>query len=162
MIDNKISLIVSPAQKAAIEAAIEALRTALTGPVNLLNNLTAEERQSIPKIGDKTLAFDQKCDTYMTQNPVLVPGFVNRPEYDKDGALVDALLPCLRALTPLCEGLSDTITVAFSDRYYADLSFYQSVKTAAQRNVAGSDTIYNDLKQRWPGPAKKTTPTPNP
>jgi hypothetical protein len=157
-IDNRISKTVSPAQKSAIEAAIAALHTALTTPENLLTNLTTEERRTLPKIGDKTMAFDDKCKTYMAQHPELIPNFVDMAEMAKDRALVAALLPCLRDLAPLCEGLDDTITVASSDNYMADLAFYQSTKVAAKRGVVGSDTIYTDLKERFPGRAQPTPP----
>lgn len=157
-IDNRISKTVSAAQKTAIEAAIAALHTALTEPEDLLTNLTTEERRALPKIGDKTLAFDDKCETYMTQNPTLIPGFVDTAEMAKDRALVDALLPCLRDLAPLCEGLEDTVTVANSDLYLSDLAFYQNVKVAAKRGVVGADAIYNDLKERFPGRSGGTPP----
>jgi len=161
--DNRISKTVSPAQKAAIEAAIAALRTALTTPEDLLLNLTAEERRSIPKIGDKTLAFDEKCAAYSAQRPELVPGFTDTAEVALDRALVSDLLPCLQQLAPLCEGLEDSITAAQSDLLMADLAFYSSVKDAAKRNVPGADTIYNDLKARFPGrPRGGQNPPPTP
>lgn len=159
-IDNKISLTVSPEQKSAIEAAITALRTALEEPVNLLSNLTAEEKQAIPKISDKTLAFHNKCQLYMTQNPTLVPNFVDMAERAKDLALVETLLPCLTQLRTLWEGMDDTVTTAFSDAYYGDLSFYQGIRVAAKRSVPGADTMYNDLKERFPGGRRASNPTP--
>jgi hypothetical protein len=56
--DNRISLDITAAQKTAIVDAVMALKAALNG---ITINLTKEERQSLPKIGDKTLAFDEKC-----------------------------------------------------------------------------------------------------
>ena len=61
---------------------------------------------------------------------------------------------------PICEGLEDTIMLANSDNYVGDLAFYQNVRQAAKRGVSGADTIYNDLKTRFPGRPKKDTPTP--
>jgi hypothetical protein len=66
---------------------------------------------------------------------------------------VDDLLPCLQELAPICEGFEDTISVAYTDIYVGDLAFYANVKQAAKRGVAGTDTIYDDLKQRFPGRA---------
>lgn len=160
--DNRISITISAAQKQAIVDAIAALHTALTEPVDVLTNLTAEERRTLPKIGDKSLAFDQKCADYMAQNPEMVPNFVDSAETGKDRTLVSDLVPCLRDLAPLCEGLEDTVTLAYSDLYLADLAFYQSVKVAAKRGVAGADTIYNDLKVRFPGRSGGSPVPPNP
>lgn len=153
--DNRISLELTPAQKTAIEDAVAALKTAVAG---LLINLTVDERRSVAKIGDKTLAFDEKCEFYMDAHPELVPGFVDTAEMAKDRKLVDDLLPCLRELAPICEGLEDTIMLANADNMMADLAFYQSVRQAAKRGVPGADTVYNDLKARFPGRPRQDDP----
>ena len=146
--DNRISQEITAAQKAAIVSAAGALKTALTG---ITINLTKDERQSLPKIADKTLAFDEKCKAYMASRPDLVPSFLDTAELAKDRKLIDDLLPCLREIAPICEGLEDTISLAYTDVYVADLAFHQNVKQAAKRGVPGTDTIYDDLKARFPG-----------
>ena len=126
----------------------------------MLINLNKDERQSLPKIADKTLAFDEKCKAYMTSRPELVPGFIDAAELAKDRKLIDDLLPCLRELAPICEGLEDTVSLAYTDVYVADLAFHANVKQAAKRGVPGTDTIYDDLKTRFPGRPKAEPPTP--
>ena len=64
--DNMISLQITPAQQTAITAAAGALKTAMAG---LLINMTPEERPSLPRIWDKSLAFDEKCAGYMATHP---------------------------------------------------------------------------------------------
>jgi hypothetical protein len=155
--DNRISLEITPAQKTAIVNAVTALKAALDG---ITINLTKDERQTLPKIGDKTIAFDEKCAAYMAARPELVPSFLNVAELTKDRALIADLLPCLREIAPICEGLEDTVTLAYSDVYVADLAFHQNVKQAAKRGVPGTDTIYDDLKTRFPGRPKAEPPTP--
>lgn len=155
--DNRISLEISPAKKAAIEAAILALKTELNG---IIINLTKDERQSLPKIADKTLAFDEKCKAYMASRPELIPSFLDTGELAKDRKLIADLLPCLRELAPICEGLEDTVSLAYTDVYVADLAFHQNVKQAAKRGIPGTDTIYDDLKQRFPGRPKAEPPPP--
>jgi hypothetical protein len=154
--DNRISLEITPAQKTAIVNAVTALKTALDG---ITINLTKDERQTLPKIGDKTIAFDEKCAAYMAARPELVPSFLDVAELTKDRALIADLLPCLREIAPICEGLEDTVTLAYSDVYVADLAFHQNVKQAAKRGVPGTDTIYDDLKTRFPGRPKAEPPT---
>ncbi|MBL9145495.1 MAG: hypothetical protein JNM99_17595 [Verrucomicrobiaceae bacterium] len=153
--DNRISLEITAAQKAAIVSAVTALKTALDG---ITINLTADERRALPKIGDKTQAFDEKCAAYMASRPDLVPSFLDTAEMAKDRKLVADLLPCLRELAPLCEGLEDTITLANSDNLMGDLAFYQNVQQAAKRGVPGTNTILDDLKTRFPGRPKGTPP----
>ena len=157
--DNRISLEITAAQKAAIVAAVGALKTALQG---IITNLTADERRSLPKIGDKSMAFDEKCAAYMASRADLVPSFLDMDEMAKDRKLVADLLPCFRELAPLCEGLDDTITLANSDNMVGDLAFYQNVQSAAKRGVPGTDTILADLASRFPGRPKAAAPTPPP
>ncbi len=114
-------------------------------------------------MADKTLAFDEKCKAYMANRPELVPGFIDGDEMAIDRKLVADLLPTLRELAPICEALQDTFSLAYTDIYVADLAFHQSVKQAAKRGVAGADTIYDDLKMRFPGRKKddpEATPAP--
>lgn len=158
--DNRISTEITAAQLTAITDAIDALKDTLEG---ITINLTVDERQALPRIGDATLAFDEKCAGYMANRPDLVPSFLDTAEMAKDRKLVADLLPALRALAPICEGLEDTIMLANSDNYVGDLAFYQNVRQAAKRGVAGTDTIYNDLKERFPGrPKQNPTPPANP
>jgi len=153
--DNRISRSLTPAEEAAIVDAVTALKTALEG---ITINLTADERQSLPRIGDNSLAFDEKCAAYMASRADLVPSFLDLAEMAKDRKLVADLLPCFRELAPICEGLEDTIMLANSDNMVGDLAFYQNVRQAAKRGVTGTDTIYNDLRTRFPGRPKKDTP----
>ncbi|MFZ4767562.1 MAG: hypothetical protein ACOYMN_21650 [Roseimicrobium sp.] len=146
--DNRISLQISTEKKTAIAAAVKVLKEEFDG---FTVNLTADERRTLPKIADKTLAFDEKCKSYMASRPELVPGFVEADELAKDRALVDDLLPFLRELAPIVAALEDTVSLAYSDIYVADLAFHANVKQAAKRGVAGTDAIYEDLKQRFPG-----------
>jgi len=146
--DNRISIEITPAKKAAIEAAVLALKTELAG---VTVSLSADERGRLPRIADKTLAFDEKCEAYMASRPDLVPGFIDAAERAKDRKLIEDLLPSLRELGPILQGLEDTVDLAGTDNFTGDLSFYQNVKQAAKRGVTGASAIYDDLKARFPG-----------
>ena len=155
--DNRISVTLTAAQKTAIETAVDGLVAAFEG---ILINLTPEERQSLPRISDKTLAFDQKCADYMVQRPDLVPSYLDLAEMAIDRQFVADLKPCLQRLAPICEALDDTIMLANSDNYVGSLGLYQNVRQAARRGVPGTDTIYNDLKSRFPGRPRADEPQP--
>ena len=157
-IDNRISVEITVAQKQAIVDAVTALKAALQP---FLINLTVDERRSLPKIGDATLAFHEKCIAYRAARPDLIPSYADTAEFAKDKKLADDLQPCFTEINLLCEGLQDTISLAFTDMYLADLSFFANVKQAARRGVPGTDTIYNDLALRFPGrPSAAPTPPP--
>jgi hypothetical protein len=154
--DNRVCAELSDATKAQILVKIQELRALLP----FLLNLTLEERREPPKMGDKTVAFDQKCQSYMTARPELVPTFVNLPELAKDRTLRLQLADVFNELNSLCEAVDDTMMVVGSEILMSDLSFYQNVRQAAQRNVTGVDVIYEDLRQRFPGRGRTTPPTP--
>lgn len=116
-----------------------------------LINLTEEERQTLPKMGDKTLSFVQKALQYAQANPSLVPPYVNITELKKDLQLSEDLTSVLQPITQLQEALDDTTMAAGSESYIAALAFYGSVKQAAKLNVPGTQAIYNDLKSRFEG-----------
>jgi hypothetical protein len=122
--------------------------------------MTPEQRHALPKIADGTRAFEEKCQAYMTTRPELVPGYVDLAELAKDRKLVADLMPCLQMLLPLAQAMEDTVTLAYSDIYVSDLGFYQSIRQAAKRGMAGTDTIYDDLQERFPGRPKKVVPPP--
>lgn len=149
---NRISSEITPEQAAAIAAAFEQLKTALA-PV-LLINLTNEERTAILKMGDKTLAFVSKTLEYATQNPLLVPNYIDLAEAKKDNKLAADIYGIFQQLSSILRGIEDTGMVAGSEAYEAALVIYHSIKGASRSNITGTQAIYDDLKQRFPGRAK--------
>lgn len=157
--DNRISITVTEEAAAAVRVALNDLKAAFAG---ITVNLSESDRMSLPKIGDKTLAFDAKCAGYMADRRDLVPGFIEAGELAKDRELIAVLAPLLRELTPLVSDLESTVMLAYSDVYVADLAFYQNVKQASKRGVNGAEAIYDDLRERFPGTRRPSPTPPNP
>ena len=151
-LSNKISIEITPDQSAAIAAAFQQLKTVLA-PV-LTINLTAEDRQSTLKMGDKTLAFVNKTLDYAAQNETLVPSYVDLSEARKDNKLAADLYVIFQQLSTLLRAVEDTGMVAGSEAYEAALIIYHSIKGASRSDIPGTQAIYNDLKQRFPGRGK--------
>ncbi len=121
-----------------------------------LINLTKEDRETIYKMGDKSVAFVEKALEYAKMNPHLVPPYTDIAELERDLALAKQLQPIFQQLKTLYEAISDTYMAAGSEAITAATSFYNSVKNAAKSNVPGTDAIYDDLKKRFSkSPAKK-------
>ena len=94
---NLVSAGISAADKASIiskSAQIAALLPFLVAKTN-------DERRKGFKLGDGTLAFLQKANTYAVQNPQLVPGFVDVTEWNKDSKLAADLHDLLQVIEPL-------------------------------------------------------------
>ena len=149
---NQISAVVSAAAQAEILAAINVIKSKLPFLVNLSN----EDRKSLPKMGDKTVAFVNKAVEYAGQNPKIAPNFLDVPELEKDVTLVNSLSTIFRQLGPLAESIDDTMMLAGSEAYAGALSFYSASKSASKQNVPGANAIYDDLAARFPGRPKAT------
>ncbi len=143
--ENRISVAMGTEAIANIMAAI----TTIEQNLPTLINLTADERKSLPKMGDRTLAFVSKALEYTKQNAQVVPNFLEVAEFEKDVAAVTALNKVLIPLHQLAEKLDDTTMLAGSEAYSAALIFYNAVKGAAKAGVPGMKTIYDDLQTRF-------------
>ncbi|RBQ03626.1 hypothetical protein [Pedobacter miscanthi] len=155
-LSNRISTEITTGQSAAISAAIEALKAALA-PV-LVISLSAEERISTLKMGDRTLAFVEKTLEYATQNPTLVPGYIDLSEAKKDNELASHIYTIYQQLSTILRGIEDTGMVAGSEAYEAALIIYHSIKGASRSNVPGTQAMHDDLKQRFPRSGKRVDP----
>ena len=74
-----------------------------------------------------TIAFVNKSFEYASQNPTIVPSFLDLTEFAKDTAVVTSLKRILMPLEQLNEKLSDTNLLAGSEAYMAAPVFYNAV-----------------------------------
>jgi hypothetical protein len=122
-------------------------------------SLSDEERQELPKMSDKSLAFVTKCLHYAKTNPEFAPNYLDIPALEEDVVNADLLIQFLNLLTAITKGLDDTAMLAGSEAYTASLSYYNTVKQGAKQNVPNAKIIYEDLKTRFPRkPGKKEEP----
>jgi hypothetical protein len=120
--------------------------------------LTPEERQSILKMGDKTVATVLKTKDYVVSNPQFVPSYMNVEEFVADATVVNQLTPITNLATQLSRNVEDTIMVAGSEALQEALLYYGQVKEAASKGIPSAEPIYDDLKQRFAKKPKKVQP----
>jgi hypothetical protein len=123
-------------------------------------NLTPSERQMYGKVRYEFEVWIDKCRAHMTGNPSLVPPYIDTVEYEKDYAARTTMKPVEQKLQQIYEMFDDTFVLLGHDLYVNSLAFYNAVKTAAKNNVPGSTSIYQDLKQQFPGGGKKKVVPP--
>jgi hypothetical protein len=156
---NALTATLTDADKQAILQQVAQVKQQLSHL--LLFNLTAEDRHGLLKMGDRSMAFVNKALTYASQNPTLVPPYISVEEAVKDNTLAAQLSDIARELAVLSTALDDTIMIAGSEAYDAALQFHGSVKAASRSNTPGSQAIYEDLSQRFPGrPRRMAAATP--
>jgi hypothetical protein len=113
--------------------------------------LTPKERQTLSKMGDKSLAFVKKAYEYAKTLPAVIPSYVNVDDFTIDLADTERLFALNRRFDVLANQMNDTVTLAGSEAYEYALAIYSSVKDAAVRNVPGAKVAAQELKARFPG-----------
>lgn len=159
-LDNLISLSFSNEELAAIDQALQAIQTALSGKTI---NLTPEQRQQYGRIAEQNKLFVNKAKNYMEQYEQHVPGFLDKAEFDRDYAAREQIEQRLQRLDSLHEQLSDTKVLLDHDNYHNSISFYRNIRFLSEENVPGTNVIYEDLKQFFAtSPQTPVTPPPPP
>lgn len=146
-----ISAVLSDEERDAIITSLNAVNAKLPFTINLTN----DEKSTMLKMGDKSIPFVDKSLGYAQANANLVPPYLNVAELKKDVELVRQLDPVYRLIMQLASAIDDTYTALGSEAFTASLTFYNTVRDAAKRNVPGAAAIYEDLKERFPGKSQK-------
>jgi len=123
-----------------IKAAITTIQTKMP----FLVNLTAVERQSLFKMGDKRLAFVQNSLKAAEGNRGILPNSFDYDGYVKDCELAAKLTDVLMALRQITEQTDDTLMAVGSEAVSNSLTVYDYVKTAAKK-TAGLKTVADQL-----------------
>jgi hypothetical protein len=113
--------------------------------------LTPQERHSLLKMGDKSLAFVEKAHEYAHDNPQIVPSFLDMGEFDIDFSDAHGLWGITNSLRQLLELFEDTVMVAGSEAMRAALAVYENAKSAAKNDVPGAKAVAEELSARFPG-----------
>jgi len=117
--------------------------------LSFMVSLTAEERQRLAKMGNKSVSFDEKCNAYMETHPQYLPGFIQHSEVIKDRELRLQLTQIFPQVQCLCDSMRSTLAVLNSEVWLADLAYYHTVRAAMKRGLHGAASIFHDLRQRF-------------
>ena len=146
MSKNLINAQVPEAELAKIQEKLREIRELLAPYVA---TLTMEDRKSLPKMSDKTLAFVSKTAEYVKSNPKLIPPMMEAEELGKDFTLNQSLQPVYNSLKQLVDNLSDTLMLSGHEAYVQALLYYASVKMAARLGDQDAKSIQEDLGKRF-------------
>ena len=148
---NLVSMNLTNDQVVAVDAALDALETNLSGLVAL----TASQRRSVPRMGGKSEMFCRQALSLLVQNPQVV-----NPNLGLDGAMadleaLDVLRPRLQRLSRLAERGSDTEVALGSDVMATALHGYGLLKLSGRDQ--GLEALRESLGSRF---VKKPRTTP--
>lgn len=146
--ENKVKFEMSKEEKTQVNDAIKLLTNILEPK---LITLSVNEKKSLPKMGDKTLAFVEKSVEYGGMYPSFIPDFIDVKESKSDLEAVSLLRQLFLPLERITNQLDDTITQAGSEAYTSALAIYKVFKNAASMGQAGASEASTELKARFPG-----------
>lgn len=132
-----------------INEATQLLNNALTVLKPHLIALTSAERQSLPKMSDKTRPFVEKIKYYCETEPQFIPPFMDVEALETDLQNYHNLVPLLRLAKQLGSGLDDTVLKTGGDCYRNALNYYNSTKLGTRTGVPKAKTIHGDLSKRF-------------
>ena len=143
---NQLSILIPTT---VIDEVMLKLQECKTSLAPYLQGLTTEERKSLFKMGNKTVANVQKTKSYVDTNPEFVPGSMDKTEFLKDEAVVSLLSPISNLALQLATDVDDTVMLAGSEALQAAMLYYGQVKEANSRGIPTARPIYEDLSQRF-------------
>ena len=144
--NNQINIEIPQAILDEVYADLQNCRTKLAP---YLQGLSFDQKQSLFKMGDKTVATVKKVKSYTDTNTEFIPGYMNVEEFGKDEKVVTQLDPLNNLSMQLASDISDTMMLAGSEALMAALLYYGTVKEAAAKGVASAIPIYEDLSKRF-------------
>jgi len=145
---NEFAQTIPAAVLQQVQQHLDAIKAALAP---YLTSLTPEERKSMPRMADKTVAFVTKTADYAASNPAFVPPFVDLAELTQDVAGVSALTPLRQQFEQLALDTDSTVMLAGSEAYSNSLTIYSNIKFMAKNKQPGAQAAYDDLSVRFPG-----------
>lgn len=147
---NFVSAILSEEDQATILEHFSEIRKILSFNVNLTSN----QKKSMPMLDDGRRPFAEKSLMYGSNEPRIVPPYIDMAELRNDLKLYDAIKPIDMEARSVAELISNIRMAAGSDAYVAALSIYGSAKGAAKNGVAGTKAIADELSKLFQSQGK--------
>src|SRR5688572_20391968 len=140
---TNVNPVLTEVQTTAVTTAIETINTNLVGMVNLSN----DEKKHASKMGADTYNYCAKAMLLMTQNPDLVPQWVNQSDIQSNMDTFNGLRNMQLSLNSLSKKIEDTMMqMGIQIKNGAD-DFYDNAKAASERgSVPGANAVVLELK----------------
>jgi hypothetical protein len=107
---------------------LKSLVDQIEGELEFAVDLNDEERASLPKTGDKRLAFVRTAASVVDMDSDFLPRSFNIPEFVQDVALMNQLVDINLRLERVAQRVNDTLLEVGSEAYVAALVVYKNAK----------------------------------
>lgn len=113
-----------------------------------LISLSIEERQSLPKLGPKSVDFVGDANETVKAFPSIMPSTFDKPEFGKDSDLTKVLITIKMYVDSFQQKLDDTLMEVGSEAMSSSLEAYAQVQLQKD-TVPGLRSAYEKLKSRF-------------
>ena len=118
-------------------------------------SLKPKERQQYGRVRYEKEVWISKVNDYMNREPVRIPAIVSLEESNKDFKAHVFLSEITAMMQKELELMDDTNLLIGYDLDFNSLIYYRRLQSDAKSNDQGAKTIYEDLKQQFPGGKRK-------
>jgi len=153
--NNRISKVLTKEEVMAIQQGVNQLKDTL----NFLQNLTPNERKSLPKINSANKIFAEDSIHILDGKPKWIPEALDATEAKKDLKLFEQLDPIILELESLLRQMKDTQMIAGSRVYRVALSVYNLADAARKMPMEGAQSAHELLKARFTQTSNTTKTT---
>lgn len=115
-----------------------------------------DRRDNLVRLGPGRRAYDEKCDNYMHQKPLLRPAEIDLTEYDKDGEQLERWRRIEAKHDAVAQRMSDTKALLGSDRMAANNLFKNACLFGIRLGKVDAKAVYERISrtlrrrpQRW-------------
>jgi hypothetical protein len=154
--NNRINVVMTAAEISKVKDAIIEIKTQMP----FLIGLNVDERIQLPKISVANKAFTEDAINAVSNNRDILPAYIDPTTMQNDLTLYNQCDEIASLLRQILERVDDTQMLAGSEAYVAALTAYKLFGAASDAGLAGSDSIYDQLKVRFAGQGNNTTTTP--
>lgn len=152
---QNISAVLTAADKTAIQAAVQTIKTKLP----FLVNLNSQERKRLRKMGAVHTSYVQDVYQAAANNSGVIPASINLAEYGKDVALMKDIVDILSWLLPVFDSIENTSMALGNELMKQSDECYGYLKVAAKKssNQSLNQTVKEIADQLKQGPRKPKT-----
>ncbi|MBN2093501.1 hypothetical protein JW964_28005 [candidate division KSB1 bacterium] len=150
--DNKVS---AELAQQALEEILKGINQ-ITQNLPFLITLTTDEKKSLPKFGDKSVAFVKRSYELAQQHKNILPASFELAEMGRDINLYEKLYSIQQPLRTLFEKIEDTLQELGAESYSSALYIYALIKMHKDIGDIATET-FDDLAKRF---IKKSSSNP--
>lgn len=150
--ENQVSVTFTDEEVTIVKTAMAQIAAVLTGKVD---SLTPQQRQQFGRVKYEKEVWIDHAKSHMDANTDKIPAYLDKQEFDTDYKAHKQLNELIALVEQQLNLMQDTNLLLGYDLDNAALMFYRAIKVAARNNDPGSRTIYQDMKQQYPGGSRK-------